>query len=141
MWKLVLLGIHAHAVTTFGHKCCLALHTGSLQHGIELHTLAAGHHIVLLAMEDDNRHIGRIDIMRCAQTDILVGLVGQPSATQENILRARRSEGHMLAAFHVGEIDRTRPVARRVDETALVGVVAHSTFDVDALLQAYRFGG
>ena len=77
--------------------------------------------------------------MRCAQTDILVGLIGQPGATQENILGAGRSESHMLAAFHVGEIDRTRPVTGRVDETALVGVVAHSAFDIDGLLPHFGY--
>ena len=73
----VLCTIHTHAMTALWHKGCLCLHASSLQCLVELLTLTAGYHIILLTMEDDDGRAILIDIAGSTQTEILVGLLGQ----------------------------------------------------------------
>ena len=61
----------------FRYECSLGLHTRCLQRLEECLSLAAGHHVILLTMEDNHRRVVGIDIVVGTQTDIFVGLLGE----------------------------------------------------------------
>ena len=126
----VLLRIHTHAVTTLRHEGSLGLHTGSLQRLEELLTLTAGHHIVLLAVEDDHWRVVLIHIGRGTQTQVLIRLLGQ-LRVEQHVLRTVLTHLHRLAAIHIRQVDRARPVAGGIHGTALVQIVTHVALQVD----------
>ena len=73
-------------MTTFCWEGGLCLHTSGFQCLIESLTLAVGHHIILLAVEDDNWGIVGVDIVAGTQTDILVWFLVE-LRSQQHVLR------------------------------------------------------
>ena len=73
-------------MTTFCREGGLCLHTSGFQRLIESLTLAVGHHIILLAVEDDNRGIVGVDIVAGTQTDVLVWFLVE-FRSQQHVLR------------------------------------------------------
>ena len=123
----VLLRVHlGTSVTTFCRECGLGLHTSGLQQFEELLTLAVGHDIVLVAVEDDYWRIVGIDIVHGTQAEIFVGLLCEFRG-QQHVLRTVVAHLHMFAAVHRREVYRTAPVAGCINGTALVEVVAYGS--------------
>ena len=64
-------------MTAFGHEGGLGLYSCSLQRLEESLSLAAGHNVILLTVEDDDRRIVLIHIGIGTQTEILIRFLSQ----------------------------------------------------------------
>ena len=117
-------------MTAFGHEGSLGLHAGSRQQLVELLALTARHHIILLAVEDDDGRIVAVDIGRSAQTTILVRLLAQ-FRVEQHVLRRVLAHLHRLATVHVSQVNRTAPVAGCINLTALIKMLTDGAFQVD----------
>ena len=126
----VLFAVHTHSVTTLRYVGSLRLDASSLEHFEELLTLAAGHYIVLLTVENDDGRVVLVHIGGGAQTKVFVGLGGK-FGIEQHVLRTVVAHSHVFTTIHCREIDGTRPVASRINGTALVGVLSQSAFEVD----------
>ena len=112
------------------HEGCLCLHASSLQRLVELLTLTAGYHIILLTMEDDDGWAILVDITGSTQTEILVGLLGQ-LRTQQHILRRVLTHLHGFTTIHSRQVDRAGPVAGGIHGTAGSSKLTERAFKVD----------
>ena len=64
-------------MTAFGNEGGLGLYSCSLQRLEESLSLAAGHNVILLTVEDDDRRIVLIHIGIGTQTELLIWFLGQ----------------------------------------------------------------
>ena len=105
-------------------------HDALLLHGlIQLYSLAVRDDVVLGAVENDERRVGRIQVsdgVDRAEQVVLAGIVHA-----EQGLLGRTAPGALPLALHVQQVDGTGPVADAVDCAAERRVRSHGAFQVD----------
>ena len=120
-------------MAAFGHESGLGLHPGGHQRAVEIFALAAGHDVVLLAVEDDDGRTVLRHVCGCAEAAVLVGLAAE-LGVQQHVLGAVVAHLEMVATRHGRQVDGARPVAGGAHRARLAEMAAQRALQVEAHL-------